>query len=149
VDAKSERQKSIYSRPFYSSPTGYKMCLRLFLNGDDNTRDTHMSLYLVIMRGNYDAILHWPFEFKVTFTLLNQLSPQNNHSDFFWPDITSNCFKCPIIDMNNPYGISKFLSLNELEQNHDQFVRDDTMFIKVEIDFLAKISGKLFLQENS
>ncbi|CAF4288332.1 unnamed protein product, partial [Rotaria sordida] len=46
MNAKFEQYKSIDSPPFYSSQTGYKICLGLFLNGDNNTQDTHMSLYL-------------------------------------------------------------------------------------------------------
>ncbi|CAF5079271.1 unnamed protein product, partial [Rotaria sp. Silwood1] len=38
IDAQSERQTSIYSPPFYSSPNGYKMRARLYLNGDGNAR---------------------------------------------------------------------------------------------------------------
>ncbi|CAF3112629.1 unnamed protein product [Rotaria sp. Silwood2] len=44
MDAQSERQTSIYSPSFYSSPTGYKMGARFYLNGDGNARRTHMSL---------------------------------------------------------------------------------------------------------
>ncbi|CAF4939818.1 unnamed protein product, partial [Rotaria sp. Silwood1] len=50
IDAESERQTSIYSPPFYSSPTGYKMRARLYLNGDGNARRIHMSLFFVLMR---------------------------------------------------------------------------------------------------
>ena len=33
-DAVSGKTQSIYSQPFYTSPNGYKMCARLYLNGD-------------------------------------------------------------------------------------------------------------------
>ena len=33
---------------------------------------THISLFFVVMRGQYDAILRWPFRQKVTFMLLDQ-----------------------------------------------------------------------------
>ncbi len=140
--------KSIYSPPFYSSPTGYKMCLRLFLNGDSNTRGTHMSLYLVILRGNYDPIVHWPFNFKIKFTLLNQFQSDNNQSNFFWSDPTSICFQRPNTNMNIPYGISKFFPLNVLKQNENHYVRDNTMLVTVELDFLAKIPGRIALLNN-
>jgi TNF receptor-associated factor 2/TNF receptor-associated factor 3 len=57
---------------FYSSPTGYKMCLRLYLHGNDNARNTHVSLDFILMRGEFDAILHYPFCFKLIFCLYNQ-----------------------------------------------------------------------------
>lgn len=50
---------------FYSSKYGYKMCLRLYLNGDGTGRGTHLSLFFVVMRGKCDALLKWPFGQKV------------------------------------------------------------------------------------
>ncbi|CAF3978944.1 unnamed protein product [Rotaria sordida] len=140
MDATSERNLSIYSPPFYSSQTDYKMRLQLFLNGNNNIRGTHMSLFLVLMQGNHDAILQWPFKFKVTFTVLNQLSLNNNHSISFWFDTTSSCFQHLTTDMNIIYGISRFLPLDLFEKNQNQYVQNDTMFFKVEIDFSAEKS---------
>ena len=31
-----------------------------------------MSLYVAVLRGDYDALLTWPFSHRVTFTLLDQ-----------------------------------------------------------------------------
>ncbi|CAF1268813.1 unnamed protein product [Rotaria sordida] len=53
VDAQSERQTSIYSPRFYSSPTGYKMRTHLYLYGDGNARRTHISLFFVLMRVDF------------------------------------------------------------------------------------------------
>lgn len=53
------------SSGFYSSKYGYKMCLRLYLNGDGTGRGTHLSLFFVVMRGRCDALLKWPFSQKV------------------------------------------------------------------------------------
>lgn len=54
---------------FYTSKYGYKMCLRIYLNGDGTGRGTHLSLFFVVMRGHSDALLKWPFNQKVTPTL--------------------------------------------------------------------------------
>ncbi|CAF3539253.1 unnamed protein product [Rotaria sp. Silwood1] len=142
VDAESERQTSIYSPPFYTSPTGYKMCLRLYLNGDSDTRNTHISLFLVIMRSDYDAILHWPFSYEVSFCLIDQSTLNNNNQRnitvAFWPDIRSTCFHRPVNNMNDGYGKKEFLSLVEFEQNKNLYVRDNTMFIEANINFLSE-----------
>ena len=50
---------------FYTAKYGYKLCLRLYLNGDGTGKRTHLSLFIVIMRGEYDALLSWPFRNKV------------------------------------------------------------------------------------
>ena len=44
------RVLSLYSQPFYTSRYGYKMCARVYLNGDGAGRNTHLSLFFVIMQ---------------------------------------------------------------------------------------------------
>ncbi|CAF4689852.1 unnamed protein product [Rotaria sp. Silwood2] len=135
VDAQSERQTSIYSPPFYSSVTGYKMRARLYLNGDGNARRTHVSLFFVLMRGPNDAILKFPFSYKVTFCLHDQTPTQRHIIDSFRPDIKSNSFQRPRSEMNIASGIPKFLPLTMIQQEGNPYIRDDTMFIKVIVDF--------------
>ncbi|CAF1433750.1 unnamed protein product, partial [Didymodactylos carnosus] len=133
--AQSERQNSVYSQPFYSSPAGYKMRARLYLNGDGNARRTHMSLFFALMKGEYDSILKWPFNHKVTFCLLDQ-SGQNQHViDSFRPDIKSTSFQRPTSEMNIASGIPNFFPLPMIQQDDNNYVKDDTMFIKIIVDF--------------
>jgi hypothetical protein len=135
ADAQSERQTSIYSPSFYSSPNGYKMRARLYMFGDGNARRTHMSLFFVLMRGEYDAILQFPFNFKITFCLFDQTIQQRHIIDSFRPDTKSNSFQRPRSDMNIASGIPKFLPLTMIQQDNNPYVRDDTMLIKVMVDF--------------
>jgi hypothetical protein len=135
ADAQSEKQTSIYSVPFYSSPTGYKMCVRLYLYGDGNARHTHLSLFFVLMRGEYDPILKFPFRFKVTFCLYDQTGQQRHLIDSFQPDMNSNSFQRPHSNMNIASGIPKFVPLTIIQKNNNQYVCDDTIFIKVMIGF--------------
>lgn len=60
-EAITGRTVSLYSQPFYTSRFGYKMCARLYLNGDGMGKGTHLSLFFVVMRSEYDALLPWPF----------------------------------------------------------------------------------------
>jgi hypothetical protein len=135
VDAQSERQTSIYSPPFYSSPTGYKMRARLYPHGDGNARRTQMSLFFVLMRGLNDPILKFPFNYKVTFCMYDQTPTQRHIIDSFQPDIRSKSFRRPRSDMNIASGIPKFFPLAMIQQENNPYVRDDTMFIKVMVDF--------------
>ncbi len=114
------------------------MCSRLFLNGVNDACGTHISIFFILMRGEYDAILKWPFVFKVSFTLLDQSTSDDNQyhfSDCFWSDIRSNCFQRPRSEMNEAYGIEKFVSLEQFRQNQHRYVQNDTMFIKIKVDF--------------
>ncbi len=111
------------------------MRARLYPYGDGNARRTHMSLFFVIMRSPHDSILQFPFSYKVTFCLYDQ-SPQKRHIiDSFRPDTKSNSFQRPRSDMNIASGIPKFVSLAIFEKPDNPYVKDDTMFIKVVVDF--------------
>ena len=65
-DAVTGKQTSFYSPCFYTGRHGYKMCARIYLNGDGMGKRTHISLFFVVMRGNYDALMNWPFRQKVS-----------------------------------------------------------------------------------
>ena len=49
----------------HCSSNGYKMCIRAYLNGDGIGYKTHFSVFFVLMRGEFDPLLKWPFEYKV------------------------------------------------------------------------------------
>ena len=65
-EAKTGKILSLCSPPFFTSLHGYQMCLRLYLNGDGQGKGTHVSLFLVIMKSDYDDLLLWPFKQKVS-----------------------------------------------------------------------------------
>ena len=131
VDAQSGKYTSIFSLPFYTSRYGYKLCLRLYILGDGIGKGTHMSLFFVVMRGEFDNILQWPFTHKVTFRLLNQ-SGGKDIVDGFLPDSMSSSFSRPKTDMNVASGCPRFVPISEL--NSGGFIVDDTVFIKVKVD---------------
>ena len=130
-EAVSGTQVSFYSPCFYTSRYGYKMCARIYLNGAGMGRGTHISVFFVVMRGQYDAILRWPFREKVTFMLLDQDNVEHV-IDAFRPDPNSSSFQRPRRETNIASGCPIFCSLTELS-NH-AYVRDDTMFLKVIVD---------------
>jgi len=130
-DATSGRQTSFFSPCFYTSFHGYKLCARIYLNGDGMGKGTHISLFFAVMRGEYDAILRWPFRQKVTFMLLDQDNVEHV-IDAFRPDPNSSSFQRPRRETNIPSGCPTFCSLSEL--NNHAYVKDDAMFLKVIVD---------------
>jgi len=83
------------------------------------------------MRGEYDAILRWPFRQKVTFMLLDQDNVEHV-IDAFRPDPNSSSFQRPRRETNIASGCPMFCSIEEL--NNHAYVRDDTMFFKIIVD---------------
>lgn len=135
-EAKSGRQISFYSPPFYSNRNGYKMCARIYLNGDGNGRNTHLSLFFVILRGENDALLRWPFRQKVTFILIDQSISESRENviDAFRPDPNSSSFRRPTSDMNIASGLPVFCPLGKLMSSDHEYIKDNTMFIKIMVD---------------
>ena len=136
-EAVSGQQVSFYSPCFYTSRYGYKMCARIFLNGDGMGRGTHISVFFVVLRGQYDAILRWPFRQKVTFMLFDQDNVQHVIKAFR-PDPNSPSFQRPRRETNIASGCPMFCSLTEL--NNHAYVRDDTMFLKIIVDTTVFVS---------
>ncbi|CAK8695132.1 TNF receptor-associated factor 3-like [Clavelina lepadiformis] len=131
-EAISGKALSLYSQPFYTSSNGYKMCARIYLNGDGMGKGTHMSLFFVVMKGEYDALLPWPFRQKVSLMLLDQGMDRRHLSDTFRPDPTSSSFKRPTSDMNIASGCPLFVAHNVIDGS--TYTKEDTIFVKIQVD---------------
>uniref|UniRef100_A0A1A7ZHG1 TNF receptor-associated factor n=1 Tax=Nothobranchius furzeri TaxID=105023 RepID=A0A1A7ZHG1_NOTFU len=131
-DAVAGRAPAMFSPAFYTSKYGYKMCLRIYLNGDGTGRGTHLSLFFVVMRGHSDALLKWPFNQKVTLMLLDQ-NNREHIIDAFRPDVSSSSFQRPVSDMNIASGCPLFCPLSKLDSKNS-YIRDDTIFVKTIVD---------------
>ncbi len=132
-NAMEDQVTSIYSAPFYTGRDGYKMCILAYLNGDGIGKGTHLSLFFVLMRGEYDNILKWPFKHKVKMILMNQNNSSNNIAETFQPDPTSTSFQKPTSDMNIASGFPRFVTHNLMGPS-DCFVVEDTIFIECIVD---------------
>uniref|UniRef100_A0A673MEW5 TNF receptor-associated factor n=1 Tax=Sinocyclocheilus rhinocerous TaxID=307959 RepID=A0A673MEW5_9TELE len=123
------------STPLYTSRSGYKLSVRAYLGGENSGRGTHLSLYITIMRGDFDSLLPWPFRQNITLTLLDQSGSRNHQSNTFTPDTNSDSFHRPTSDSNVATGFPRFISHGDLEAPRNAvYVRDDTLFIKVKVD---------------
>lgn len=127
--------RSIYSEPFYTGRTGYKMCLRLYPMGDGTGKNTHLSLFFVIMKGEYDAYLNWPFTCKVTLGIkkgkvgneeinVSAFNPAASKSDSY--------LRCLNKEMNTPIGCPRLISLDELYTAG--YIQEDKLMVFCKID---------------
>ena len=72
-----------YSPPFYTGPGGYKLCIRVAANGQGAGAGTHVSVFVHLMRGEYDDRLVWSFRGDITIQLVNQKSDQEHFERTF------------------------------------------------------------------
>nr|XP_058965315.1 TNF receptor-associated factor 4-like [Pocillopora verrucosa] len=135
--AKNEGKERIYSDPFYTKTEtdgfGYKLRVFIYPNGIGNAKNTHMSVFITIMKGEYDAILPWHFNKKVKLTLIDQEDDpeerENETKEVEGRNIPS--FSRPIAEENTGIGFDCFVSHEKLKSQH--YIVDDTLFLQVEI----------------
>ncbi|XP_064401644.1 TNF receptor-associated factor 3-like isoform X2 [Halichondria panicea] len=130
-EARTGKTVSLYSAPFYTSRHGYKLCLRLYMNGDGTGKGTHLSFFITLMRGEYDALLPWPFRQAVTLTLVDQ-NKQRDIVQSFRPEPTSSSFQRPRNEMNVASGCPTFALVSALD--NVSYVKDDTLFLKCKVN---------------
>ena len=130
-DAITKRKTYILSPPFFSGPRGYKMCIRVYLNGDGQGKGTHLSVFFTILKGPYDALLPWPFKQIVHLSALSQIGSKNVE-DSFRPDPNSVSFQRPKKEANISSGCPLFLPLPSLE--NEGFIQDDCLFLKARVE---------------
>ena len=131
-DAQEKRTLSLYSPPFHTSPHGYRMCIRSYLNGDGSGKGTHISMFFVLMKSEHDNLLKWPFERPVTFELINQENRAQSISETFMPDKHSPSFQQPKSEMNVASGFPRFVPHNVLRDQ--KFTNGDAIYVRCKID---------------
>ena len=130
-EAKIGRTVSLYSAPFYTSRHGYKVCLRLYMNGDGSGKHTHLSFYVTIMRGEYDAFLQWPFN-QIVKLILQDQDKECDLIQLLYPNVKSVSFQQPQDDMNVAFGCPMFAPLPILDNS--SYVKNDVMFLMCKIE---------------
>ena len=100
-----------YSPPFYTHLGGYRMCLRVNANGVGTGKGTHVSVYVYLMRGEFDDLLKWPFRGDVTIQL-KKTDPPHYQKTLPINDITPKSCVCkPTKERNDDGGgYSKYIS---------------------------------------
>ena len=120
----------LLSSPFYSSLNGYKMRLRLdFYQTDMNRRDTVLSLSLLIVEGENDKSLVWPFTGLVTFGLLN-FGTFNGIYERLQPE---RLVMRDYSDDQDTMVVHYSWTLHQSEKNIE-FIKDDCLFIKCTVN---------------
>jgi hypothetical protein len=130
----------IYSPAFYTSPKGYKMCIRVDANGIGDGANTHVSVYALLMKGENDDYLPWPFTGRVTFELLNQLEDKHHHccKDMTFPSDDKSSQRVEDEGRSSRgWGWPKYISHSDLGLNsakNCQYLKDDRLHFKISVD---------------
>ena len=139
--SKKKKQNGVRwtSDPFFTTPTGYKLCLQVYANGNKEENKGHISVFTVLQRGPNEDILSWPFDRTVSVTLLNQLEDRHHHFELtnFKNDRHNFSRIEPGADSAaTGLGQRKFISHGDLDKKQTrncQYLRDDCLFFKIEL----------------
>ena len=127
-----------YSPPFYSEPGGYKLCLRIDPNGMLEGKESHLSVWVYVMKGKFDDSLKWPFSGKVTVQLLNWVADRGHIQNIVsFDDAAGEKVRARVT--NGKYaatgrGSSKFLPHSFLPLNAEKktlFMSDDCLCFRI------------------
>lgn len=132
--AKHGRNNKMDSEPFYTGQYGYKLKLSVNPNGDGSGRNTHLSAFVIVMRGEYDGLLPWPFHQKVTFSLVDQQEDTDERENVvmhFRANTKLENFARPTAEENPGRGYARFVSHERLKTR--RYLMDDTLFIQVDV----------------
>lgn len=138
MEAKTKEGLELVSPPFYTSQYGYKLQASMFLNGNGPGEGTHMSVYIKVLPGDYDALLKWPFAHSITFTLFEQGVQSGNGgqggvAESFVPDPSWTNFQRPSHEPDSlGFGFPRFISHELLGRR--AFVKENTVFLRVKVD---------------
>ena len=139
-EEKKRNEETWYSDPVYSHFGGYKMCLCVHSNGNSYSKGTHVSVFVLLMKGDNDDNLKFPFKGRIVVSLLNQLEDKNHYTRELWspdsdvPEVVSG--RVETGERNGKgWGHPDFLSHNDVNYNSDknwQYLKNDCLFFRVD-----------------
>ena len=131
VQARSGKVVVLHSAPCYTKQYEYKYCTRLYLQGDGMGRSTHVSLFFVVMKSEYDQLLTWPMQKRITFELINHANEAESVIESFVSNPRSSSFQRPTNNMNVASGCPMFISIEKFLTGG--FIVDNAAYIKTTV----------------
>ena len=133
--AKTDSSKPCFSsEPFFSEPYGYRMSISVCPNGAGTSRNTHLSIFINLLSSNNDAFLHWPFQQKVVFTLIDQQEDPsqvkhvaNEMSLKKMPHLLHSCYA----GKGKGFGVPDFVSHKKLKSR--KYIQNNTVLVQLEV----------------
>ena len=127
-----------YGPPFYTHSRGYKMRLSVDADGSNDGEGTHVSVFAILMRGEFDDSLKWPFQGSVVLQLCNQLEDKHHCGDIINFSETRNTKSVSRVTSGemaeSGWGIYTFIPHNDLkfkQSNNCQYLQNDCLHFRI------------------
>ena len=135
AQARLGKMVALHSAPCYTKQYEYKYCTRLYLHGDGMGRSTHISIFFVVMKSEYDQLLTWPMLKRITFELINHDNEADNIIESFVSNPRSSSFQRPTNNMNVASGCPMFITIERFLTGG--YVVDNCAYIKTTVQEVA------------
>ena len=129
-------KKCVSFRPFYTSPGGYKMRIKVCVSGVLRC-ENHVYVSATLLPGENDDNLPWPFTGTVVVELLNQLEDANHHVEHIVYNRESRSslrpydMKADSASIYNWFITQTALNYNAAE--HRQYLKDDCLCFRIRV----------------
>ena len=131
AQAKLGKVAALHSAPCYTKQYEYKYCVRLYLQGDGEGRGTHISIFFVVMKSEFDELLQWPMRKQVIIQLVNLRNEADSVIETFFSNTRLSSFQRPTENMNVAVEYPRLISIEQFLNRG--FVKDNSTFIKVTV----------------
>ena len=121
----------MHSVSCFTQQYGYKYCIRLYLHGDGTGRATHVSIFFVVIKSEYDELLPWPMRKRVTFEMISLEHEEDSIIETFVSNPKSSSFQRPTKNINVVSGCPTFISIERF--SNEGFIKDNCAFIRTTV----------------
>lgn len=140
IDFIKHKQKEVQwlGPPFYSHLGGYCFCLSVDANGSEDGKKTHISLYVNLMKGEFDEHLRWPFRGNIKVVLCNQRKSEGSIAESIMfgydtpPEVSDRVIHGEVAESG--LGVPKFIEHIQLGFNsskNTEFLKNNCLHLRV------------------
>ena len=131
-----EHKKAVdcwYSPPFCSHIGGYKMCLSVVADGCGSGKATHVSVFVNLMRGEYNDQLKWPFRGVITIQLLNQSRDEGHREKTVDFDDRADNEAGRVVgkERASGWGYNQFIAHTDLNTENKEYLKNDCLKFRI------------------
>ena len=128
---RKEFNNMYFSPPFTTSPQDYKFSIKAMANGFSSGKGSHITLNAIIMKGQHDDQLEWPFTGTIIIEVLNWREDNRHFKQVYSIDHFNRVTEG---EYGKDFGFYKFISHASLPfnpSNNTQYLKDDCICVRV------------------
>ena len=128
------QKENTFSDPFYVGLCKFQGYIKF------NEIKDYITLFLFIMKGEWDDALKWPIKYKSSLVLINQLDPGNNYylkfeiTDKILEETPKSFEKPKLFKNERGYGFSQFISQADILK--EKYCKDDSIELNISVELV-------------